>query len=94
MQNMSREELVSLLGDITDRVARGDSHEGKLHFVLGTDSERPFEVAAIYRIDGLLGVGRTELVGVDIATPAGKCTCGVGPYDLQGNCETCTEVAA
>ncbi|MFD8771356.1 hypothetical protein [Streptomyces sp. NPDC059916] len=96
MQNMNREELVSLLGDMKDRVARGDSHEGKLHYLLDTDPERPFRVAAMYRVDGTLGTGRTELVGVDVAGPL-ACKCGntAGPFDATtGRCDDCTDAAA
>lgn len=94
MQNMSREELINLLDDIKERVAAGDSHEGKLHYLLDTDAERPFKVAALYRVDGTLGTGRTEMVGVDVAPLGCKCGNQNGPFDLQGRCETCTETAA
>jgi hypothetical protein len=67
MQNMSREELLSLLDDIRERVATGDSFEGKLHYLLGTDAATPFQVAALYRTGNRVGAGSTELVGIDIA---------------------------
>ncbi|MFB6675556.1 hypothetical protein ACFCWG_24660 [Streptomyces sp. NPDC056390] len=95
MQNMSREELVSLLDDMSKRVAAGDSFEGKLQYLLGADKEKPFEVAALYRIDNRLGQGSTRLVGIDVG-PLG-CPCGdtAGPFDLKtGRCDDCTEAAA
>ncbi|MFB7707972.1 hypothetical protein [Streptomyces sp. NPDC056105] len=96
MQNMSRAELLRLLDDIKARVASGDSHEGKLHYRLDTDAERPFRVAAMYRVDGTLGTGRTEMVGVEVAViRCPKCSNEAGPFDLKtGLCDDCTEAAA
>lgn len=95
MQNMSREELTRLLDDMKDRVARGDSHEGQLKYLLGTDRDKPFHVAAMYRVDGLLGIGRTELVGVQVA-PLACPGCGAedGDFDLKtGRCDDCGAAA-
>ncbi|WP_344491871.1 hypothetical protein [Streptomyces enissocaesilis] len=90
MQNMSREELVSLLDDIRDRVAAGDSFEGKLQYLLGTDAEKPFEVAALYRTDNLLGQGSTRTVGVHIAEiTCTRCPDTDGPFTAAGLCEPC-----
>lgn len=69
MQSMNREELVTLLDDIRDRVASGDSFEGKLAFLLGEDPDRPYQVTAVYRTGQLLGQGSTVLVGVDLDIP-------------------------
>ena len=69
MQSMNREELVTLLDDIRDRVASGDSFEGKLAFLLGDDADRPYQVTAVYRTGQLLGQGTTNLVGVDLDIP-------------------------
>ncbi|MYY79696.1 MULTISPECIES: hypothetical protein [unclassified Streptomyces] len=92
---MSRTELLRLIDDIKARIAAGDSHEGKLHYRLGIDSREPFEVAALYRVDGTLGTGRTEMVGVDVAPLRCKCGNTDGPFDVKtGRCETCTEAAA
>lgn len=90
MQNMSREELLALIDDIRQRVADGDSFEGKLQYLLGTDSDKPFEVAALYRVDNKLGPGSTRTVGIEVA--AIKCSrCGDedGPFTEAGYCETC-----
>ncbi|MEE6264959.1 hypothetical protein ACJ6WD_09505 [Streptomyces sp. VTCC 41912] len=69
MQPMTRDELVAVLDDIRDRVASGDSCEGKLAFLLGEDADRPYQVTAVYRTGQLLGQGSTVLVGVDLDIP-------------------------
>jgi len=90
MQNMSREELLALIDDIRQRVASGDSFEGKLQYLLGTDSDKPFEVAALYRIDNKLGQGRTRIVGVELAViECDRCGDTDGPFTDAGLCETC-----
>lgn len=68
MQSMNREELVALLDDIRDRVAAGDSLEGKLQYSL-TPVGQQYEVGALYRIGQLLGQGSTTIVGLSINTP-------------------------
>ncbi|MEU0665711.1 hypothetical protein ABZ508_26495 [Streptomyces lavendulocolor] len=66
MQNMSREELLSLLDDIRDRVAAGDSFEGHIQYLIpDRPAEHPFDVAAMYRVGNLLGQGGCVLVGAD-----------------------------
>jgi hypothetical protein len=90
MQNMSREELTSLLDDIRDRVAAGDSFEGKLQYLLGTDADRPFEVAALYRVGNLLGQGSTRLIGIDVAAiHCTRCRDEDGPFTDEQLCEPC-----
>ena len=90
MQNMSREELLALIDDIRERVADGDSFEGKLQYLLGTDSAKPFEVAALYRIDNKLGQGSTRTVGVEVAAiNCKRCSDEDGPFTASGHCETC-----
>ena len=90
MQNMSREELLALIDDIRERVASGDSFEGKLQYLLGTDSAKPFEVAALYRIDNKLGQGGTRLVGIDVAViRCSRCKDTDGPFTDAGLCENC-----
>lgn len=90
MQNMSREELISLLDDMKDRVARGDSFEGQLKYVLGIDKEQPFQVAAMYRTGNLHGSGSTRLVGVEVvAIRCGRCRDEDGPFTDEGLCESC-----
>jgi hypothetical protein len=92
MQHMSREELLSLLDDIRAKVAAGDSFEGKLHYLLGTDADRPFEVAAVYRTGNLLGHGTTEMVGVNVGPlQCTNCPDTVGPFTEGGLCEDCAE---
>lgn len=68
MHTMTREELVALLDDIRDRVAAGDSLEGKLQYSV-TPVGQHYEVGALYRIGQLLGQGSTVLVGVDLDIP-------------------------
>jgi hypothetical protein len=90
MQNMSREELLDLIDDIRQRIADGDSFEGKLQYLLGTDSEKPFEVAALYRIDNKLGQGSTRTVGVEVAAiECIRCKDTDGPFTDAGLCENC-----
>lgn len=90
MQNMSREELLDLLDDIRTRVANGDSFEGKLQYLLGTDSKKPFEVAALYRIDNQLGQGSTRTIGIEVAAlKCRRCEDADGPFTEAGLCENC-----
>lgn len=90
MQPMSREELVSLLDDIRDRVAAGDSFEGRLQYLLSNDADKPFEVAALYRVDNLLGQGSTRMVGVAVAEiTCTRCPDTDGPFTTAGLCEPC-----
>ena len=90
MQNMSREELLALIDDIRTRVAEGDSFEGKLQYLLGTDEEKPFEVAALYRIDNKLGQGSTRTVGIEVAAiECDRCGDEDGPFTKAGLCEAC-----
>lgn len=71
MQNMSREELVSILDDIRERVAAGDSYEGNLQYFI-SDSDHPYDVAAAYRTGNSLGQGGMRLVGLPVRDePAG-----------------------
>lgn len=90
--NMSREELLSLIDDVRSRIERGDSMEGRLHYVIGTRKDRPFEVAAIYRIDQTLGHGTTQLVGVEnpfVTIRCTRCDGDDGPFTQSGVCEAC-----
>lgn len=92
MQPMSREELLRLIDDVRSRIERGDSMEGRLHYVIGTRQVRPFEVAAIYRIDQTLGHGTIQLVGVDelvVAIRCSRCDGDDGPFTEAGLCEAC-----
>lgn len=90
MQNMSREELLNLLDDIRTRVAAGDSFEGKLQYLLSTNREKPFEVAALYRIDNQLGQGSTRTVGIEVAAlKCSRCKDTDGPFTEAGLCENC-----
>lgn len=90
MQNMSREELISLLDDIRERVASGDSFEGKVQYLLGAEPGKPFEVAALYRIGNRLGQGSTRLVGVDVAViRCTRCKDEDGPFTDEQLCEPC-----
>jgi hypothetical protein len=68
MQTMTREELVALLDDIRDRVAAGDSLEGKLQYSLAPLGQG-YEVGALYRIGQLLGQGSTTIVGIALDIP-------------------------
>ncbi|MFF8829280.1 hypothetical protein [Streptomyces sp. NPDC015131] len=64
MQNMSREELLSLLDDIRDRVATGDSFEGHIRYLIAEPgSQHPFDVAALYRIGNSMGQGGARIIG-------------------------------
>ena len=66
MQNMSRTDLLSLLDDIRERVATGDSLEGNFQYLLaGIDAEHPFDVAATYRVGNQLGQGGCILIGAE-----------------------------
>ncbi|MFI8872402.1 hypothetical protein [Streptomyces sp. NPDC055243] len=38
--------------------------------------------------------GIAKLTAIAEGKPSTNCTCGVGPYTLDGRCETCTEAAA
>ena len=90
MQNMSRSELLSLLDDIRERVAAGDSFEGKLQYLLGTDADKPFEVSALYRIGNRLGQGSTRLIGIEVAAiRCTRCKQDDGPFTDDGLCEAC-----
>ncbi|MEV7466202.1 hypothetical protein AB0O20_06755 [Streptomyces kronopolitis] len=68
MQSMNREELVTLLDDIRDRVAAGDSLEGHIRYNLNPIGEQ-YEVGALYRIGQLLGQGSTAIVGIALDIP-------------------------
>jgi hypothetical protein len=96
MQNMSREELISLLDNIKDRVASGDSLEGNLQYLLAdVDAEHPYDVAATFRVGNRTGQGGCILIGADSGPLGCKCGDTVGPFDAKtGRCETCTEAAA
>ncbi|MBT2467791.1 hypothetical protein J7E97_07875 [Streptomyces sp. ISL-66] len=103
MQQMTRDQLVALLDDIRDRVASGDSFEGRLQYLLGTDASRPFEVAALYRIDNLLGQGSTRIIGLDLEPMTGSlvachdCRDENGPFSREFGpllCEGCVEKAS
>lgn len=64
MQNMSREELLALLDDLRERVAKGDSLEGHIQYLLADiDAEHPYDVAAMYRVGNSMGQGGCVLVG-------------------------------
>lgn len=90
MQNMGREELLALIDDIRERVAAGDSFEGKLQYLLGADADRPFEVAALYRTGNRLGQGGTRLVGVSVAViQCSRCGDQDGPFTPTSLCEAC-----
>ncbi|MEW2463084.1 hypothetical protein AB0872_20570 [Microbacterium sp. NPDC047426] len=90
MQNMSREELIRLLDDVRERVATGDSFEGKVQYLLGTDAEKPFKVAALYRVGNRLGQGSTRLVGVEVAAiRCARCCDEDGPFTDEQLCEPC-----
>ncbi|RXS78879.1 hypothetical protein EST92_19800 [Streptomyces sp. TM32] len=68
MNTMTREELVALLDDFRDRVAAGDSLEGKLQYSLPPVGQH-YEVGALYRIGQLLGQGSTTIVGITLDVP-------------------------
>lgn len=91
MQNMSRSDLLSLLDDIRNRVANGDSLEGNLGYLLADNSaEHPYDVVATYRTGNTAGQGGCILIGVD-AEPirCSRCTNEDGPFTPAGLCEGC-----
>ncbi|MFG3476422.1 hypothetical protein ACGF3K_14320 [Streptomyces sp. NPDC047980] len=66
MQNMSREEFLTLLDDLRERVAKGDSLEGHVQYLLADNlAEHPFDVAAMYRVGNSTGQGGCVLVGAE-----------------------------
>lgn len=91
MQNMSRSELLSLLDDIRDRVARGDSLEGNLQYLLADiNAEHPYDVAATYRVGNLMGQGGCVLVGADTGPiRCTRCKQDDGPFTDASLCEAC-----
>ena len=63
---VSRETLLTILRDITDRVERGDSDEGGLNYMLAEDYQPgavEFEVSGGYRVGNLQGQGGFRLIG-------------------------------
>lgn len=64
--NMSHEELLAVLADITDRVRHGDSFEGSLTYAIPEDPEAApgsFDVLASYRIGNSMGQGGMRMIG-------------------------------
>jgi hypothetical protein len=91
VQNMSRSDLLSLLDDIRERVAKGDSLEGRFHYLLAdTNAEHPYDVAAMYRVGNTMGQGGCRLIGADV-TPirCTRCRDEDGPFTDDGLCEAC-----
>lgn len=63
---MSREGLLQLLDDMRERVAKGDSFEGHIQYLIAeTTNEHPFDVAAMYRVGNSMGQGGCVLVGAE-----------------------------
>jgi hypothetical protein len=91
MQNMSRSELLSLLDDIRERVAKGDSLEGNFQYLLAdVSAEHPYDVAATYRAGNLMGQGGCILVGADTQPiRCTRCKGEDGPFTDAGLCEAC-----
>jgi hypothetical protein len=91
MQNMSRSELLSLLDDIRDRVAKGDSLEGNLGYLLADiGAEHPYDVVATYRTGNTMGQGGCILVGADTGPiRCTRCQGDDGPFTDDGLCEAC-----
>lgn len=91
MQNMSHEDLVSLLDDMRERVAARDSFEGQIRYLIAEPgSEHPFNVAAMYRVGNSMGQGGCVLVGAE-TTPirCSRCKDQDGPFTDAGLCEPC-----
>jgi hypothetical protein len=88
---MSRSDLLSLLDDIRDRVASGDSLEGNLQYLLADgDAEHPYDVAATYRTGNRMGQGGCVLVGADIEPiRCTRCRDEDGPFTDERLCEPC-----
>ncbi|MFF9240053.1 hypothetical protein ACF1AL_14635 [Streptomyces sp. NPDC014801] len=91
MQNMSRTELVSLLDDIRERVAVGDSLEGNFQYLLADHTaQHPYDVAATYRVGNRMGQGGCVLVGVEPQSiRCTRCSDEDGPFTEDGLCEPC-----
>lgn len=91
MQNMSREELLALIDDLRERVAKGDSLEGHIQYLLAdTTAEHPFDVAAMYRTGNSMGQGGCVLVGAEqTGLRCDRCGDTDGPFTKAGLCEAC-----
>lgn len=65
--NLSREDLLSILDDIRDRVAGGDSFEGSIQYLLPEDENADpgsFDVQASYRVGNTMGQGGMRMISV------------------------------
>jgi len=62
---LTREQLLGILSDISQRVAAGDSFEGYLNYLLPDEGDDPdgFRVEARYRVGNLQGQGGMKIVG-------------------------------
>lgn len=70
--NMSQEDLLAILTDITRRIAEGDSYEGSFQYLLPEDENAPprsFDVQASYRIGNTMGQGGMRMIGVWATVP-------------------------
>lgn len=61
----TREQLVTVLRDMTDRVEQGDSFEGYVEYLLPDPGDPPdgFRVKGSYRIGNLQGQGGMRITG-------------------------------
>ncbi len=72
MEPMSKEELLSIIDEMGDRVGAGDSFEGFLNYLLpfpDDDDSIHFRVEVRFRVGNSEGQGGMKMIGVDTERP-------------------------